>query len=146
MNPTERYINFFVSLTPQSLPQLDTVFTVDARFKDPFNDVCGHAAIKTVFEHMFAQVQQPRFQVINAAVVDKAEGSEQDIMLLEWRFTFSSSKGRAFSWLGVSRVCFNEAGQATEHIDYWDPAENVYAHVPLIGRVLRFLRNRLTAK
>jgi hypothetical protein len=39
---------------------------VDARFIDPFNDVAGHAGIRRVFEHMFATLDEPRFEVVQA--------------------------------------------------------------------------------
>jgi hypothetical protein len=38
-----RLVTFFETLTPQTLTRLEPVYGADARFRDPFNDVLGHA-------------------------------------------------------------------------------------------------------
>jgi hypothetical protein len=38
-----RLVTFFETLTPQTLTRLELVYGADARFRDPFNDVLGHA-------------------------------------------------------------------------------------------------------
>src|SRR6202000_564284 len=57
----ERLVRFYETLTPQSLAQIERLYAPDARFKDPFNDIRGLAAITRVFEHMYAQLHDPRF-------------------------------------------------------------------------------------
>ena len=37
----ERIVQFFETLTPQGVEQLDDHYTADATFKDPFNEVQG---------------------------------------------------------------------------------------------------------
>ncbi|MBU4505359.1 MAG: nuclear transport factor 2 family protein, partial [Gammaproteobacteria bacterium] len=54
---------WFESLTPGNLGQLEAFYSADARFKDPFNDVQGVAAIRAIFEHMFVALSAPRFVV-----------------------------------------------------------------------------------
>jgi len=34
-------------------------------------------------------------------------------------------------------------GKVVEHIDYWDAAEQVYERLPLLGPILRRVRQRL---
>ena len=60
---TERICQFFETLAPQSLAQIGARYTPEARFKDPFNEVQGHAAIRRIFEHMFTSLHEPRFVV-----------------------------------------------------------------------------------
>ena len=45
-------IGLFEALQPADLSRLDTFYTPDATFKDPFNEVCGVPAIRAVFEHL----------------------------------------------------------------------------------------------
>ena len=60
----ERLVHFFETIDRHTLgEQLGAIYAVDARFKDPFNEVRGLAAITTIFEHMFEQVDAPRFVV-----------------------------------------------------------------------------------
>ncbi|MBP7115536.1 MAG: nuclear transport factor 2 family protein, partial [Polaromonas sp.] len=59
----ERIVDFFENLNPPKVSKLGLIYAPDARFKDPFNDVQGTAAIQAIFEHMFVQVENPRFTI-----------------------------------------------------------------------------------
>ena len=54
-------VQFYESLSPQSVGQLDQFYNPQARFTDPFNDVIGVVAITRIFDHMFVNLHQPRF-------------------------------------------------------------------------------------
>jgi len=131
------FIAFFETLQPASLARLGEHFADDARFVDPFNDVRGLAAIRRVFEHMFATCREPRFQV------DEQVG-DGDVVYLRWRFTFGHRDVRR-TVRGVSRLRFDASGRVSEHHDYWDPARQLYEHIPLLGALLRAVRRRLGA-
>ena len=130
-------IAFYESLSPASLATLGQLYAPDARFKDPFNDVNGLAAIQHIFAHMFATVQQPRFKVLGAM----AQGREA---WLQWDFSLQR-QGTELVIHGATHLVFDEAGRITLHRDYWDPAEELYAKVPLLGALVRWLTRRLSA-
>ena len=133
----QRYCAFFESLSLLSLDDLGEYFEASARFKDPFNDVIGVANIRRVFEHMYTQVHEPAFEILDSM-------SDANIAFIRWRFRFSLSKqGKALHADGVSRVTFAPDGKAIEHIDYWDPVEGVYRHLPFLGPAFRCLTRRL---
>lgn len=133
-----RYVAYFEHMEPASLAAIDDYFSADARFADPFNDVTGPAAIRRVLEHMFTTCEAPRF------VVDEWVG-DASACYLRWQFSFGAAKGRRVIH-GVSRVQFGADGRALEHIDYWDPAGQLYETLPLLGRVFRALRGHLGAR
>jgi len=138
----EQLIEFYESLTIDSLPLFFVYYSHDAYFKDPFNEVRGVESIQHIFRHMFAQVQSPRF-VITERVSD-ANGA-----VLGWKFTFQtgrSSRLATHEILGVSHLKFDALGKVHYHRDYWDAAEELYMKLPLIGILMRFLRRRLSAK
>ena len=139
MRPThvQRYIDAFENLTPSTLQPLEDCFAEDARFVDPFNDVQGRRAVRTVFEHMFASCENPRFVVDECLVEDK-------LAYLRWQFSFGNPASRRLVE-GVSRVQFSPDGQVVEHRDYWDPANQIYENLPLLGSLFRALRKRLAA-
>lgn len=131
----DRYVSAFEELQPRTLDRLVALFGENARFIDPFNDVRGRAAIRGIFEHMFAHCEAPQF------CVEEAIGQDET-WYLRWRFTFGcNTRQRVIE--GVSRVCFDAAGLVSEHIDYWDPAAQLYEAIPLLGGILRALRRRL---
>lgn len=130
-------VEFYEALTPQSIPRLDDLYARDARFRDPFNDVTGTAAIERIFHHMFAQVDVPRF-----VVTRRLRDGEQ--AMLGWRFDFDTA-GRHIEVQGVSHLVLDDTGRVLSHCDYWDAAGELYAKLPGIGVLMRWLRRRLSA-
>lgn len=135
-----KVVGFFETLTPATLTRLHSVYADDARFIDPFNDVAGHAGIRHVFEHMFATVDAPRFEVVQAI-------TEGDQCVVLWNFRFRR-KGRsdAAAVHGASHLRFAADGRVAWHRDYWDPARELYEDLPVLGAVMRWLRRRLSAR
>jgi steroid delta-isomerase len=134
-------IQFFETLSPGTAKRIPDFYSDDARFKDPFNDVRGAAAIQRVFTHMFTQVSEPRF-VVGERVVD-AGGA-----VLVWDFQFGVrvwGKVRTQVIHGVSHLRFAADGKVTCHRDYWDTGEELYMKVPVLGLLMRALRGRLAA-
>ena len=74
-------IHFFETLSPQQLERLGDLYTPDARFKDPFNEVQGVEPIANIFRHMYASLDQPRFIVTGQV----AQGNQ---CFLTWQFKF----------------------------------------------------------
>ena len=131
-------VTFFETLTPASLSSLGAVYAPQARFKDPFNDVQGLAAVKKIFEHMFVALISPRF-VVTGRVVQ----GHQCFLTWEFRFCFRNFKqGTEQVILGASHLVFSEQGLVTLHRDYWDAAEELYEKLPLVGSLMRWLKKR----
>lgn len=133
----ERYVAAMEGLRPDNLDTLEDVFASDARFVDPFNDVRGIRAIRAVFAHGFAKWPRMRF-VVCARAVDGERG------LLRWRM---SSGENETAWFidGMSEVTFAVDGRIAAHLDYWDPAGQLYERVPLLGWLMRRIKRRLAA-
>ncbi|MCE2971563.1 MAG: nuclear transport factor 2 family protein [Burkholderiales bacterium] len=117
--------------------RLADFYTADALFKDPFNEVRGPAAIGRIFDHMFEQVEAPRFEV-HAAI----GAGEQ--AFLTWTMHFRS-RGAAQTIRGATHLRFAADGRVAEHRDYWDAAEELYEKLPVLGALMRWLRRKLTA-
>jgi steroid Delta-isomerase len=134
-------IQFFETLSPGTLARIPDFYSDDARFKDPFNDVRGAAAIQRIFTHMFTQLSEPRF-VVGERVVD-AGGA-----VLVWEFHFGVrvwGNVRTQVIHGVSHLRFAADGKVTCHRDYWDTGEELYMKLPVLGLLMRALRGRLAA-
>ena len=46
---------------------------------------------------------------------------------------------------GVTHLSFDTDGLVCLHRDYWDPAEELYERLPLIGSLMRWLKKRLAS-
>jgi limonene-1,2-epoxide hydrolase len=132
-------VRYFEGITPASLEDLARFYTEDAYFRDPFNEVRGIDAVRAIFERMFEALAEPRFTVVNRVV-------DGDQAMLEWDFTFRVRRwkpGTVQVVHGVSHLRLAADGRIAYHRDYWDTAEELYAKLPLIGSLMRFLRAKL---
>jgi steroid Delta-isomerase len=133
-----RISTYFETLTPQSVAQIGDFYTADAHFKDPFNEVQGIPAITRIFEHMFTALHSPRF-IVTQQIVD----GEQVFLVWEFRFRF-----RRFDTVteqvvrGGSHITLSADGRIRDHRDYWDAAEELYEKLPVVGGLMRWLKNR----
>ena len=137
----EQIARLFETLTPQSLPQLAALYTEGARFKDPFNEVFGTAAITHIFEHMFESLQEPRF-VVTQRIVDGTQ------LFLVWEMHFRFKRFDTVSpqvIRGGSHLTLTPDGRISDHRDYWDAAEELYEKLPVLGALMRLLKRRLKA-
>jgi len=134
--PLERLVRFYETLAMETVGEVRSVYAPDAFFKDPFNEVRGHAAIIPIFQHMFVQVEQPRFVVKERMV----QGRQA---FLTWEFHFSMRSAQGVQTIrGASHIEFDEQGRVAMHRDYWDAAEELYEKIPLLGALMRWLKRR----
>ena len=130
---------YWEGLTRERVQVLDTVYAPEAYFRDPFNEVRGIEELKRIFEHMYESLEEPRFAIAETIL-------EGDRAVLVWDFDF-----RIKAWKpevtqrihGLSVVRFGPDGRVTYHRDYWDAAGELYAKLPLVGPVMRFLARKM---
>ena len=131
-------VNFFESITPDTVAQLGHFYDSQARFVDPFNDVQGLAAIEHIFAHMFVALHAPRF-VVTARVLQ----GQQCFLTWDFHFRFKRFQTQTPQTIrGASHLVFSESGLVVLHRDYWDAAQELYEKLPLVGALMRWLRKR----
>ncbi|NMM76593.1 isomerase [Rhodococcus sp. SRB_17] len=132
---------FFETLTPDTIGAMDRVYAADARFKDPFNEVQGLAAIMRIYAHMFETLHGPRFVVTGRVL----QGRE---CFLTWNFCFrfkGIQPATAQTVRGCSHLVLDAHGRIAVHRDYWDAAEELYEKIPVLGGLMRWLRKRASS-
>lgn len=135
----ERVKACFMGLSHASLDRLGDIYGPHAYFRDPFSEVRGLPAIRAVYARMFEHLDDCRF-TFRDTVVD--EGGA----LLTWDLAYRIRKWRPQELRtihGASHLRFDAAGRIIYHRDYWDVAEELYAKLPVIGPVVRWLQRRL---
>jgi hypothetical protein len=133
----QRVVHQFENLSPKTIDTLVALYSKDAFFKDPFNEVRGQADIKHIFSHMFRQVNNPRFVIKNTL-------ERESHACLIWEFIFQLKQSPDIDQIirGCTWMTFNEESLITEHRDYWDAAEELYEKIPLLGSFMRWLKKR----
>jgi hypothetical protein len=129
-------IDWYSTMTPETVSDIRGIYHERAHFRDPFNDVRGHQAIAAIFEHMFDTTEDPVFHITSK----QRDGATAWV---SWTFDFRL-RGKALSIEGVTRLDFGEDGRVIDHRDHWD-ATDLLVQLPLLGSVLRYLKGRLSA-
>lgn len=130
-----RYIEFFNNFSASDLDRFETYFQSNARFRDPFNDVRGIEAIRRIFAHMYKPCPKTRFIVHDHAISGMTA-------YLHWGFDCN----KEMHIDGLTKVTFADDGRVIAHLDYWDPAAEIYEKLPLIGLLARALRRQLAVR
>jgi steroid delta-isomerase len=130
---------YWEGLTRERVATLDAVYAPEAYFRDPFNEVRGTTELRRIFAHMYETLEEPRFAIVETIL-------EGDRAVLVWDFDFrikAWKPGVTHRIHGLSVVRFGPDGRVTYHRDYWDAAGELYAKLPLVGPLMRFLARRM---
>ncbi len=137
--PLQQYIEYYESMTPESVEQLRTLAAEDIHFRDPFNDLRGVEKVIEVMHDMFRDTIDPKFKIVESY-------QKENMAPLKWEMPFIPKKmSSSEPWfvVGFSELRFNNAGLVCAHIDYWDAATYFYEKIPLIGFLIRQVKKRL---
>jgi steroid delta-isomerase len=130
---------FFEKIAPGDVARIDTMYAHGAYFRDPFNEVAGTTAIAGIYARMFEHLADVRLTVLET--ITDASGA-----MLTWDMTYRVRRWRPQEMQrihGATHLRFAADGRIAYHRDYWDAAGELYAKLPLIGPVMRYLRKRL---
>ena len=135
----------FENLSPDKVKALGEWYAPDARFKDPFKEVQGVAAIEAIFTHMFDSLHEPRF-----VVTERIVQGTQCFLVWDFVFRFKTMDPQTQQCIrGGSHLQFMAGEDGTWrislHRDYWDAAEELYEKLPLVGSLMRWLKKRVNA-
>lgn len=134
-SPINRLVSWYETLTPASLAVISQIYTDDAYFRDPFNEVTGIALIRHIMADMFEHLENPRF-VFTDRIVDGQSA------FVAWQFLFNF-RGKSHVIDGSTLLRFAPDGRVNYHRDYWDAAGELYEKFPVLGGVLRFFKRKL---
>jgi steroid Delta-isomerase len=134
-----KFVDYWNTLTPDTLAKLGEIYRDDASFRDPFDDVRGIEEIRHIFTKMFVRLHEPRFKITETILQDNRA-------VLVWDFTFRIKRLKpelARSIHGTSLIRFDAEGRVLSHRDYWDAAGEMYEHLPVIGAMLRWVKRQM---
>ena len=120
----KNYINLFSNLSPDNIDEFDNLISKNIIFVDPFNNVKGIHSFKNIFHHMFENVKEPRFFVIDYSI-------NKQRVFLKWKMTFFAFKSLQ-TIEGMSELLLNDNGKVVSHIDYWDTLNSLFIKIPFI--------------
>ena len=131
-------VQFFESLQPESVARMGQLYTDDAYFKDPFNEVQGLVQVQRIFNHMYVALDNPHF-----VVTERVVQGEQCFLVWDFKFRFKRFDTTTEQTVrGTSHLRFAADGRISYHRDYWDAAEELYEKLPAVRVLMRWLKKR----
>ncbi len=115
------------------------VYTGDAYLDDTLTIHQGAAEIESYF--LKTSETMTSYQV----TIDDVAGSDSDYYV-RWTMVFAApalNGGKPVHSVGVSQIRFNREGKVEFHQDFWDSGKHFYAHLPVVGGAVGFVRKQL---
>lgn len=135
----EAFCAFFNKLDNTCTEKLYEVYTENVIFSDPLHHIEGREALECYFSAMYENVDQCQFSYHTRQL-------QNNQAFVTWTMTFIHPRlasGKPVSVEGCSALTFADDGKVLRHHDYFDAGAMLYEHLPLMGSVIRWLKNRL---
>ncbi len=142
MDQAQRIHQVFNQLRADNLTILDSFYHPDVEFLDPIGKHQGLNSVKKYYENLYQNVQEIRFEKI-----DHIQEGNRHVYI--WRMHLRASKlndGKEVVVMGNSHIIFNQENLVSYHRDYFDMGEFIYDHVPVLGFVIKKVKERLKSK
>jgi len=133
------FCRVYQSLSVGNLNQLYDVYSKDVEFVDAVDAIYGIDAVTEYFSHLYQNMKYCHFIIDN---IIEQEGQA----CLTWRMEYAHSKinsGKKIIVEGSSFLKFSD--KIDYHRDYVDMGQMLYEHLPVIGRVIKGIKNRVKA-
>ena len=134
----DRVIKAYQSLNSEDLFDVGALYAPDVYFEDPTHGIQGKAALMKYFTKMFRNLRDCEFKFHQTI----SNGTD---IFLSWTMLLSHpsiKKGETIRIEGASYLKTRN-GKNYYHRDYFDMGAMLYEHLPVMGRVIHHLKERL---
>ncbi len=128
----------YSKLSKENLHSLSQIYHQEVIFEDSAHKINGWKDLKRYFENLYQNVNSCHFDI-------HSEHQSEDSGFLVWTMHLSHPKlkgGSSVAVKGVSHVKFSD-GKVIHHRDYFDMGEMLYENLPVLGSVIRTIKQRL---
>jgi hypothetical protein len=135
------FANFFSSFEADRVDRLLPSTYADAvYFNDTLKTVRGATALAHYLKESAAAVEACRVEIEQTTACGSGE------YLVRWRMLirFRRFHRGVDTWsIGASHLRLGADGRVVYHQDYWNAADGLFQHVPLLGWMIRAIKRRL---
>lgn len=140
MAPVERFKAVYADLKgPNLAERVNAAYAENLYFNDTLHTTNDRAGLSEYLQKTAERVESVQVEV-DRVIVDGPD------VWLKWRMsTRARALGRTMQadTIGMTHLRFDDDGMVVLHQDYWDSTEGVFSHLPFIGGLVRWTRNRL---
>lgn len=80
-----RVVEFYEALSADDLDRIPEIYAEGAHFRDPFNEIRGLPRLREIFLHMFVNLADARFKILETVLDERGA-------FLTWDMTFRIRK------------------------------------------------------
>ena len=134
----EHFARQFAGLNKDNLQRLGELYSDDVHFTDPLHDVHGLSDLRIYFAKLYANVSELSFDFRGFDQVREGEG------YLRWVMSYRHPRldgGRLITVDGCSHLLWRD--KVYRHRDYFDAGALLYEHLPVLGRVIAWLKRSM---
>ncbi len=136
----DRFESFLSVFTKEKLQnETSRVYSRDVFFNDTLKTVRGSAALE---EYFLGTLVNTESITVDFTGVARSGNDYYFRWVMDVRFK-KFQRGKTIRTIGMTHVRFNQDGQVLLHQDYWDSAQGLFEHLPVIGGQIRFIKSRL---
>ncbi len=134
----QRVKEAYLSIGSENVADLESLYTSDIHFEDPSHAVQGKRSLMRYLHKQFSNVSKCSFKFHSSIA------SETDIFLA-WTMFFNHPQLRGGDTIRVEGSSYlrTRNGKIYYHRDYFDMGAMLYEHLPLLGRIIQRLKQRL---
>jgi len=135
----ERFKAFYQDVKHPQLNKISSIYTDEVRFKDPVHAFSGIDDLHVYLTSMCENVQSGRFEYLDQLIGENSA-------YIKWNMYFQHPKlgTETIAVRGMTQIQFDE--RIFYHEDSYDLGEMLYERVPVLGYVVRKLKQRLAAQ
>lgn len=133
----QNFIDVYSALETDNLTSLEIVYHPNVTFIDPLHQVEGFASLLQSFHSSYQNIHECDF------VIDNVFETEQQAAVY-WTMTFTHKTLNSSNPVTVIGHSYLRAFQdkVIFHQDYLDVGAMIYEHVPVIGLLIKSIKNR----
>ena len=137
----DAFAAFFSSFEADRLERLlPATYADDVWFNDTLKTITGRAALAHYLAESAAAVEHCAVRIVD--VTRNPEGE----YLVRWQMTIRFKrfkKGHDTHSIGLSHLRFDADGRVVYHQDYWNAADGLFRHIPVLGWMIEAVLRRL---
>lgn len=139
-NHIKDFKNLYHSMNRENLDlnRISSVYADHIHFEDCFHSIEGLHNLFDYFENLYSNVSFIEFTFIH-------QWADESSAMITWDMLYQHPKlnqGEKILVKGASELTF-EQGKIIKHRDYFDAGSLLYEHIPLLKRIILFLKNRM---
>lgn len=137
----DRFAAFFSSFASDRIERLlKLTYAPDLYFNDTIKSFTDLDTLGHYLRESAEAVEDCRVTILERTRTEHGE------YLVRWKMMirFKKMKKGVDTWtVGMSHLRFDAEGRVAYHQDYWNAADGIYEHIPLLGAFIRLIKRRL---